>query len=306
MDQGSAWRDPRKFPVPVPSTGIFDTPTVRVCVNSSWVSHIDGLLGRLLERDAWIGTDAEIDNAIQQVMELMTTLDDMGNCDVCDDLEFRIQGDVLQWNCNDTGWVDLGVVVGDDGAPGAPGDDGREIELQKSATHIQWRYVGDPTWTNLVALSDLKGDPGDPASVPALPKRWTGWHGESVVTVGNPLSFSQNTNQFGNGAWAQSPAANGNTFTQSFWIRAGTYTFAVLGITNVNKGKIDWYIDNTLVVSGQDWYSASSVANVIKTASVTIATDGYHTLKGVVNGRNASASDWQILISEMWLRPSAD
>lgn len=35
------------------------------------------------------------------------------------------------------------------------GSDGREVELQASATHIQWRYVGDLEWNNLVALDDL-------------------------------------------------------------------------------------------------------------------------------------------------------
>lgn len=37
---------------------------------------------------------------------------------------------------------------------------GKNIELNRSATHIQWRVVGDATWINLVALADLKGDPG--------------------------------------------------------------------------------------------------------------------------------------------------
>jgi len=52
-------------------------------------------------------------------------------------------------------------IAGDPGAPvavgppGAPGDAGRDIELRASATHVQWRYVGDPTWTDLVALADL-------------------------------------------------------------------------------------------------------------------------------------------------------
>lgn len=41
------------------------------------------------------------------------------------------------------------------------GTNGKEIELQKSTTHIQWRYVGDTEWTNLVALADLKGSKGD-------------------------------------------------------------------------------------------------------------------------------------------------
>lgn len=52
---------------------------------------------------------------------------------------------------------------GDPGAPGSDGDDGadgREVQLQKSATHIQWRYAGESGWTSLVALIDLKGVDG--------------------------------------------------------------------------------------------------------------------------------------------------
>lgn len=49
------------------------------------------------------------------------------------------------------------------------GADAREIELRKSATAIQWRYTGDETWNDLVALAEItgargeqgpKGDPG--------------------------------------------------------------------------------------------------------------------------------------------------
>lgn len=44
---------------------------------------------------------------------------------------------------------------------GTAGKDGREIELQNSGTAIQWRYVGDNDWTDLVQLSALKGEKGD-------------------------------------------------------------------------------------------------------------------------------------------------
>ena len=47
------------------------------------------------------------------------------------------------------------------GGGGTPGKDGREIELQNSGTAIQWRYVGDDAWTDLVQLSSLKGEKGD-------------------------------------------------------------------------------------------------------------------------------------------------
>ena len=50
---------------------------------------------------------------------------------------------------------------GPQGAKGDAGQDGREIELQKTSLYVQWRYAGDVTWRNLVALSGLKGDKGD-------------------------------------------------------------------------------------------------------------------------------------------------
>lgn len=40
------------------------------------------------------------------------------------------------------------------------GNDGREVELQTGATHIQWRYVGDIAWTNLIAIADITGTDG--------------------------------------------------------------------------------------------------------------------------------------------------
>ena len=44
------------------------------------------------------------------------------------------------------------------GGGSTPGKDGREIELQNNGTAIQWRYVGEAEWKDLVQLSDLKGE----------------------------------------------------------------------------------------------------------------------------------------------------
>ena len=50
--------------------------------------------------------------------------------------------------------------AGLDGYDGKNGTNGKQIELNKSATHVQWRYVGDLLWKNLIPLSDLKGPQG--------------------------------------------------------------------------------------------------------------------------------------------------
>ncbi|MEQ1862998.1 MAG: hypothetical protein ABMA13_24005, partial [Chthoniobacteraceae bacterium] len=49
--------------------------------------------------------------------------------------------------------------IGGDG-----GADARELELQAGVTHIQWRYVGEEAWTNLIALAEIEGPQGAPGA----------------------------------------------------------------------------------------------------------------------------------------------
>lgn len=52
---------------------------------------------------------------------------------------------------------------------GGGGSNAREIELQNNGTAIQWRYVGDNAWTDLVQLSEITGAKGDPGKDGATP-----------------------------------------------------------------------------------------------------------------------------------------
>lgn len=68
-------------------------------------------------------------------------------------------------------WAAIDELKAGGGGGGAPGKDGREIEIQNSGTAIQWRYVGDVSWTDLVQLSDItgaKGDPGEDGITPTI------------------------------------------------------------------------------------------------------------------------------------------
>ena len=58
-----------------------------------------------------------------------------------------------------SGETELSRVIIRDGSGG--GADAREIELRKSATAIQWRYTGDETWNDLVALAEITGAQGE-------------------------------------------------------------------------------------------------------------------------------------------------
>lgn len=51
-----------------------------------------------------------------------------------------------------------------EGIAGTPGSNGSNIELNRGATHLQWRVVGAVSWADLVAWVDLKGASGTPGS----------------------------------------------------------------------------------------------------------------------------------------------
>ena len=53
-------------------------------------------------------------------------------------------------------------VKGDKGEDGSNGINGKEIELGKSETTIQWRYVGEEVWKDLITLESITGPQGEP------------------------------------------------------------------------------------------------------------------------------------------------
>lgn len=62
----------------------------------------------------------------------------------------------------------LGNDIWDAFATGSAAGDGREVQLGANETHLLWKYDDEETWTDLIALADLKGDQGDPGmGVPA-------------------------------------------------------------------------------------------------------------------------------------------
>lgn len=126
------------------------------------------------------------------------------------------------------------VAIGGSGSS-EPGADGREIELQKTATHIQWRYVGG-TWANLVALSDITGDdgaPGDDGREIELQKSLTHiqWRYVGVATWTNLVALADIT---GDDGAPGSPGEDGReielrkTSTQIQWRYVGSASWSVL------------------------------------------------------------------------------
>jgi hypothetical protein len=142
------------------------------------------------------------------------------------------------------------------------------------------------------------------------------WHDQARILTGGALVRSSLgaspyniPDSFYNTVSYQGSAANGDSFYQSFLCEAGEYEFKVLGAKNSSHGKLDWYLDDELTpfVSGQDWYNGGVLANQIQTASFDISVAGRHTMRGVVNGRNASNTlAYAIPLTKYWYYKTGD
>ena len=91
-------------------------------------------------------------------------------CSSDDQFNVRVEGDYVQWQkTGDENWNNLLSVdaikdmlgeayKGDKGEQGNPGVDGREVEFRAANGYVQWRYVGEDSWKNLVTLGQLTPD----------------------------------------------------------------------------------------------------------------------------------------------------
>jgi hypothetical protein len=136
-----------------------------------------------------------------------------------------------------------------------------------------------------------------------LPKRATMIHLDSRVLTGNALAREANYSIFGGRSYQSSPALN-DEFTNSFYIRAGTYTLNVYGEEKNDRGIVTWSIDG--VSQGtQDWYAVAQAVS-FRSTSVTVLRDGYHKLNGKVASKNGSSGDYYMALGSMTLVPAAD
>lgn len=125
---------------------------------------------------------------------------------------------------------------------------------------------------------------------------------EATKTVGNAFALTLDALER-YGWWQyQNAAANGDSWEKKIFLKAGTYTISVLGLTAPSRGIQEIFIDG-VSVGTIDWYNGSLVYNQVKTiASVTVTGDGRHTFKSTVNGKNGSSSDYQLLLTKVWIK----
>ena len=150
------------------------------------------------------------------------------------------------------------------------GADGKNIELQVSATHIQWRKVGDTAWTNLIAFSSLQGAQGPQGPDNII--RFNVSNGPNVfrrlVTLpsSNDGTYDETIIQGSFGGWG---AGNKTTFFGRFSNRAAfTYHY--------------WYIGQQTQASIRAYQQADGSVVVGLWTPVTFSSAGLHVFSSQV------------------------
>lgn len=142
-------------------------------------NHIRAFLGQLDMLSYWWTWDRDTDKqgtlAAQVwrgvVESVRAFIDEAQSCDMSFDLRINDGCTIQKSTDGGATWedlIDLSTCTvpgpagsdGTDGIDGSDGADGREIELRTSGGYIQWRYVGDVGWTNLVSLTSITGPAG--------------------------------------------------------------------------------------------------------------------------------------------------
>jgi len=139
---------------------------------------------------------------------------------------------------------------------------------------------------------------------PTIPNVATMWGDEVITSVTITRNAVSTTYSYCYLMYAAAAnAADGDEYTWRFNLSAGSYTINLLGGVNTNAGKLDAYVDDVLVGSGQDWYAAGAAA-LKSFSSCIVPYSGNHVLKLKVNGKNASSADYCVRLTKIWFTPS--
>ena len=143
----------------------------------------------------------------------------------------------------------------------------------------------------------------DDTEVPSLVSNVAGQHDQypHYVCLELPTAYCKssyqvtrysNTSQAFAGLWRAFNAI-GDYLEWQFLIDSGVYIMTLLYLKGSTDGIIQAYLDG-IYLSEVDQYSASAVFNLSWDIPVTIQKGGVHTVRLMVSGKNASASDYKM------------
>ena len=213
------------------------------------------------------------------------------------------------------------------GATGTAGTNGKQIEVQKGATYIQWRYVGDSTWIDLVSLASLVGATGATGSNGYTPYIQGGyWYVNGVSTgvlaqgsTGATGSSGSNAPQVkiqysvdGSTAWHDTYAGtdfyihfsvdNGSTYSSAMKFKGSDGATGATGSAGSNGAnalqvQIQYSVDGSTswhtTLAGTDYYIKFSVdgGTIWSTAAKFKGNDG---ATGATGSPGAAGTTWYV------------
>ena len=190
------------------------------------------------------------------------------------------------------------IIVTEGSAPASPSSGDQKLFIDSSDHHLKRKNSAG-------AVVDVEAS----AAGAIYPQRSYAFISEfEVVTgCGGSLGFSLDAGQYFSIYGVQNTPGNGDVVQCSFFLKAGTYTMNVLGFMGSNRGIVDWNLDGTNIVTGQDWYAiGGGVYNtIISTASITVTGSGAHLLKLTINGKNVLSSSYYFALTSVSFIKSA-
>lgn len=108
----------------------------------------------------------------------------------------------------------------------------------------------------------------------------------------NAPSRTANTNHASLGLINNTPAASGDYVTWNVEMAAGTWSLRFIHAKAADMGVHDVYINNTEVGSFDPYSAGTTFNNVTTISGVSVPTSGITTLKLIIDGKNASSSDF--------------
>ena len=187
---------------------------------------------------------------------------------------------------------------GPTGSRGLPGADGREVQFNVSATHIQWRYVGETPWTNLIPLSELRGNDG--VQGPQAPVVVTASNEAELlallsVDAVDVIVFTDEI-VLGNNVVDETIDFNGKTLLGDLFLitnNTGVVTFTGAGTLDGN-----FTIDAANVTLNTD-LNVLGVTTILALASNTLNTTGLHELGIIVKGGTSINASGQAITAKV-------
>jgi len=159
-----------------------------------------------------------------------------------------------------------------------------------------WEQVGDLTPAECAdAMIDVLSEYYESVcDVPQVfPDRCAFFWNEIVIVNGNVLLADQNNALQHAVIWYQNVAALNDEVYIPVHLQSGTYELREIVWTTGASGRQKWYVDTTAQASFVEMYSAVSTANVIKTHTIVIPTDGNHNLGCKMDAKHASSTGYQ-------------